>query len=100
MTEQNIFQRINIDTTLLVYVSFPQCTVCVSLLPKMKSLLQDYDHVQFLYVDSSKFPAVSGQLLVFAAPTVILFHQGKEVKRWSRVFSVDHVRQELDRLSE
>ncbi len=98
MNQQMIFDQLHNDEALIAYISFPQCTVCQSLLPKMKSLVQEYEQVNFLYIDSHQYPAVSGQLLVFAAPTVILFQNGKEIKRWSRVFSVDDVRHELDRL--
>jgi len=41
---------------------------------------------------------VSGQYLVFAVPTIILFSMGAEQQRWSRIFSVGDVEIALNRL--
>mgnify|MGYP001067734172 FL=1 len=98
MNAQEIFEHMQREAAVLAYVSFPECSVCTSLRPKIEQLVSEYDTVDFLYVDSHKHPSVSGQWLVFAAPTLILFQQGREVKRWSRVFSVDEVRLVLDQM--
>jgi thioredoxin-like negative regulator of GroEL len=99
MNAEQLFDKINNSETLLAYFSFPQCSVCFSLLPKVENLLKDFATVDFLYVNTREFPAVSGQYLVFAAPTVMLFSNGREVARWSRIFSVDDVRGALHALT-
>ena len=82
---------------LVAYFSFPECSVCKSLRPKIKAVVQRFDGVEFIYIDTHQHPAIAGQHLVFAAPTVIYFENGREQKRWSRVFSVDDVSTTLQR---
>lgn len=78
---------------MLVYFSTPQCNVCKVLRPKVEALLEEYPAVEFLYVDSTAHPEVSGQHLVFAAPTIALFMDGREVRRYSRNLAME----DLDR---
>ena len=92
-------QIINESNKLVAYFSFPECSVCKALLPKIEELVNKYYDVDFLYVDTHRFPAAAGQFLVFAAPTVVYFEGGREQKRWSRVFSVSDVQETLDRFS-
>jgi thioredoxin-like negative regulator of GroEL len=99
MTSSEIFEKIERTPHMLVYFSFPGCSVCVALLPKIEKLVQSFVNVEFLYVNTHETPEVSGQYLVFTVPTVILFSHGAERKRWSRVFSVEDVEDSLARLS-
>ena len=78
---------------LLAYFSTPQCNVCKVLRPKVEELLAEYSGVEFLYVDSTAHPEVSGQHLVFAAPTIVLFMDGREMRRFSRNLAME----DLDR---
>ena len=98
MNSSDVFGKINNSEISVVYFSFPECSVCKSLRPKIESLVGEYENVEFLYVDTHELPTVSGQYLVFTVPTVILFQGGKEQTRWSRVFSVDEVRAALSQL--
>lgn len=98
MNASNVFEKINQTGHLLVYFSYPGCSVCASLLPKIEKLLQEMDHIDFIYVNTHELPEVSGQYLVFAVPTIILFSMGAEQQRWSRIFSVRDVEIALNRL--
>ncbi len=100
MNSTEIFTKIQNRPNLLVYFSFPGCSVCVALLPKIEKLVRSFANVEFLYVNTHETPDVSGQYLVFTVPTIILFSRGAEQKRWSRVFSVDDVETTLNRLTE
>lgn len=99
MNSTEIFEKIAKSPNLLVYFSFPGCSVCHALRPKIEKLLESFAHVEFLYVNTHETPEVSGQYLVFTVPTIILFSRGAEQKRWSRVFGVDDVEQTLNRFS-
>ena len=85
------FKVIQNSERLLAYFSFPECSVCTSLRPKIKELTAQQNDVEFLYVDTSTHPTAAGQFLVFSTPTVIYFENGSERNRWSRVFSVREV---------
>jgi len=90
--------ELNNTEIVLGYFSFQECSVCKVLKPKVKKLLQDYPKVKFLYVDIHQHPEISGQLLVFAVPTIIIFYQGKEATRFSRHFSIQDLETALNRL--
>ncbi len=83
---------------ILAYFSYPECSVCKVLKPKVQEFLRDYPGVTFLYVDIHQYPEISGQLLVFAVPTIIIFYQGKEAARFSRHFSIQDLETALNRL--
>lgn len=89
-----LLETIRTARAMLAYFSTPQCTVCTVLRPKVEALLADYPEVEFLFIDSAAHPTVSGQHLVFAAPTIVLFMDGREMRRFSRNLSLD----ELDRV--
>ncbi len=97
---REIFQKLRETPLLVGYFSYPECNVCQVLRPKVERLVEQYEDFEFLYVDIHKHPEVSGQLLVFSVPTVVVFADGKEVKRFSRHFSVGELESLLDRLQE
>ena len=97
MTESEIMKRIAESNLLLTYFSQPVCTVCKTLRPKVEALVAKYPATDFQYINTQIYPGLRGQYLVFAVPTILLFHQGREVKRWSRYLSVEEIRYELNR---
>lgn len=80
----------------LAYLSTPTCNVCKVLRPKVEALL-DERQVPGVYVDTTTLPAVAGQLLVFAVPTIILFAEGREFARLSRHLSMGQLEAEIAR---
>jgi thioredoxin-like negative regulator of GroEL len=100
INSETMFETIRSTPMLLVYFSTQQCNVCKVLRPKVEELLKDYPEVGFLYVDSSEHPAVSGQLLVFTAPTIILFMDGREMRRYSRNLAMQELERYLDMMTD
>lgn len=82
----------------LAYFSYPQCTVCKALRPKVEALGASYDQVDFLYVDTHQNRQLAGQYSIFAAPTLVIFVEGKEYKRLSRHFSITDIHAFLERI--
>ncbi len=97
MTDSDIFQKINQSKFLVAYFSYPECSVCKTLRPKVQDIVSDYDGPEFLYIDTHLYPKASGQNMVFAVPTIVLFREGKEEKRWSRHLSLQEIKDGLDR---
>ncbi len=95
---QEITEAIIAKDLVFLYLSQPQCSVCVSLLPKVEELLQDYPLVESLYINTAEIPAVSGEFSVFTIPTVMLFVQGKEQFRLARTFGLTEIKEKLDRV--
>ncbi len=98
MTTDEIFKTKS-EPRVLAYFSFEGCSVCKALRPKVEAMLADYPAIQFLYIDTKDHPATAGQFLVFAAPTIILFENGREIRRWSRNLGMGQLQSTLDRLT-
>lgn len=94
---ESILKKINETPALLLYCSFPDCQVCKTLRPKVENLLKNYPAVNFLFLNVEEYPIIKGQYLVFTVPTLIVFVLGKEVKRFSRFFSLDELKEILER---
>jgi len=73
---------------LLAYFSFEGCQVCKVLKPKVQELLKNFTEFEFLYIDTDEHPVLKGQYLVFTVPTIIIFQEGRELKRFSRHISL------------
>ena len=84
--------------TFLLYGKQVNCSVCMADFPKVERLVQQYDFPAY-FVDLEKVPMLKGQLSLFTAPVVILFHSGKEFHRQARIIDFKQLTQQLERLS-
>lgn len=81
----------------LILFSSKRCNVCTALKPKLEELVREYG-LKIREVVIEENPAEAAQSMVFSAPTLILKEDGREIKRWSRVFSLSEVREFLCRI--
>ncbi len=100
MTDQElaILARLRTSAAVVAYVSTPTCSVCKVLRPKVEEEVAGRAGVEFMYIDSTVHPAVAGQHMVFAVPTVLIFIEGREYRRFSRNFSLEEFVDALDRV--
>lgn len=82
----------------VAYFSTPQCNVCKVLRPKVEELVEQYENIGFVYLNTVEKPEIAGQFTVFSVPTVIIFAEGREYKRLSRSFSIDEIQDYFERL--
>ena len=68
----------------LVFIKTENCGVCDVVLDKTNRLMTKYPQIDSLLVYMHENPDVSSAYLVFTAPTILLFIEGKEVYRASR----------------
>lgn len=80
-----------------LYLTTPGCGPCAAVRPWVEARLDGTPWV-FTPVQSPESPEVVGQLLVFAHPTLVLFVDGREVERFSRIVRRDAVEQALQRI--
>ena len=99
MNTNEILEIIRSRPLVLGYFSTPGCNVCKSLLPKVKRLVAEYPEFTFVYVDTEQHPYLAGQYMVFAVPTLILFAEGREWKRFSRFIGLAELEAELEQLN-
>ena len=86
------------NPAVLLYFSSPACSVCHSLKPKVfAAAAERYEKMVCEEVDISVSPEVGARLNVLAAPTVVIFLDGKEFVRKTRAFSVDGLLDEIER---
>ncbi len=93
-----VFEQLRRNSEILVaYFSHDACNVCQVLRPKVKALVERLVAVDFFYVNTKLNPMISGQYMVFAVPTLLIFVRGSEVKRFSRYFSIEDIQGVLNR---
>jgi len=84
----------------LVEFSTPTCGVCTTVKRKLEAIEENYPQWKFLYIDINKNPEASGAFTVFTAPTIIIFHDGKELNRWARNFGMNQITDYMGRIME
>ncbi len=99
MTTQEIQEIIRQTPLLVAYFSYPECSVCKVLRPRVEALTRQMG-IDFVYVDTHLHPEISGQFIVFAVPTIVIFVEGKEAKRFSRHFGMEELAAFLERMQE
>ena len=100
--EINSFEEFSVlkenEPALLAYFSTDVCNVCKVLTPKVEELIQTkFPKIKLVYVRSDKLPEVAAQNQVFAAPTILIFFDGREYIRKSRNIGIGELKQEIER---
>lgn len=97
-TIESIQQAISENLAVMLYFSAPSCSVCHVLKPKLFAAVQSaFDRFETIDVDISRTPEIGSHYGVFAAPTVIVFLDGKEFLRKSRNMSIGEVIESIRR---
>lgn len=84
----------------LGYFSTEYCSVCKALKPKIVAIADSYKQVEMFYSGIDKNQELSGKFMVFTVPTIILFIEGKEHKRFARYVSTNEIRESIERYLE
>ena len=86
------------EPALLAYFSTEACNVCKVLKPKVAELIQtEFPKIKLAYIKSDVLPEVAAQNQVFAAPTILVFLDGREYIRKSRNIGINELQQEIER---
>lgn len=83
-----------------LYISKPNCSVCQSLLPQIKTVMEQYPRVKTAFVDTNKTPQVAGRFNIFTVPVLILFFAGKEYLREARIVPIARFNDKVKRIVE
>lgn len=87
------------DKPVLVDFYATWCMPCKTLAPVMDAIAREYEgQAKVVKVDIDKSKELVGQYGVRVVPTVVLFHQGKQVQKWTGAKEAGVYRQALDRL--
>ncbi|MDE5755367.1 MAG: thioredoxin family protein [Oscillospiraceae bacterium] len=95
-SQRDFFEVLEISQEMPVLVDFyaPWCAPCRALEPKLDQLSEDYpDQVIAYSVNTDTDPELAQEYAVENLPCVILFRNGKPVKRWEKNISVEEIEQ-------
>ncbi|MFD1066538.1 thioredoxin family protein [Oceanobacillus locisalsi] len=81
-----------------LFVSRPDCSVCHAVLPKLRTLLDDYPLIHLGHIDASKVEEVAEKFLIFTVPIMILIIDGKEYIREDRFVRFEQLEEKLDQI--
>ncbi len=91
-------QMISKEEIVLSYFSHDKCSVCKVLLPKIEQLLsEEFPKAILNYCNMEINTEIAAHNSVFTAPTIIIYVQGKEYKRYSRNLSLMVLKEDLAR---
>ncbi|KAA0965726.1 thioredoxin family protein [Sporosarcina sp. ANT_H38] len=90
-------ETVKLKRKLLLFVKTDNCSVCVGLYPQVKALETVY-RLPFYIVNVAEVPEIAGQLSLFTAPVVLLFHEGKEYARFARFVSMEGLKRRLEEI--
>jgi thioredoxin-like negative regulator of GroEL len=86
------------EPAFLGYFSTQTCNVCKVLKPKVAELIQnEFPKIKLAYIKSDILPEVAAQNQVFAAPTILVFFDGREYIRKSRNIGISELLREIER---
>ena len=86
------------ESALLAYFSTEACNVCKVLKPKVTKLIQtEFPEIKLIYIKSDILPEVAAQNQVFAAPTILVFFEGRVYIRKSRNIGIGEFHREIER---
>lgn len=90
-----IHEKINAYPVTFFYITQPDCSVCHGLQPQLEQLFKKFPDIHTYHVDASQVPRVAGDFLVFTAPTLLLFVDGKEYIREARIVQTARFREKI-----
>ncbi|MDV6377061.1 thioredoxin family protein [Sporosarcina sp. GW1-11] len=85
------------STQFLLYVKTENCSVCEGLYPQVAALESEYPF-PFYRVNATAVPEIAGQLALFTAPVVLLFHDKKELARFARIVPMNDLKKRMEEL--
>lgn len=95
---KQVQETIHKETGVMVYFYNDDCPPCISLRPKVESLIQEqFPEMKLIWVNSKSSPEIPASYGVFANPTILVFFEGKEFRRFSKYVSVAELKDAVDR---
>lgn len=98
MKLQQLINSINTGEPVLIYFSAENCSVCEVLRPKIKKVIKEnFDKFSIHEIKSEVSKEINSYFTVFSVPTVLVFFDKKEFKRYGRNISLSLFIEELKR---
>lgn len=97
--DKNLLEKeLKNNEALMVYFSGNDCGVCQVLKPKIETLFKEkFPKVKQVYISAEIFRDTAAQYNVLSIPTILVYFEGKEFLRESRLISVPDVETKISR---
>ncbi|MBM7562113.1 thioredoxin family protein [Fusibacter tunisiensis] len=92
-----VTESIENDDLVVMLFSDLGCNVCLSIYPDLEDMSKRYPKAHFMTADVEVMKELVGKHLIFVYPTLVVFAQGRETKRFERVFSLDDLESTVNR---
>ena len=98
MTMNSLSDYTASDKGVILYFYSNNCSVCLSLRPKIREMAEsEFPALTYHEIDAETNPLITAEALVFTAPIIILFIEGKEYVRESKYLSVTLLKEKIKR---
>lgn len=87
-------------TLSFLYISQPNCSVCVGLQPQIARMLKNFPEIEKAEINTQEVPEIAGHLSIFTVPVLLLFVNGKEYIREARIVHTDALYEKIAHLYE
>lgn len=97
-TIEEIKQKIYSKEPILIYFSGENCNVCNVLKPKIENeVLKNFSKFRLFEIKLNSYKEFSNLFTVFSVPTIIIYFDAKEFKRYGRNMSIPSFIEDLKR---
>jgi thioredoxin-like negative regulator of GroEL len=96
----DIEKLVKMKTSGAVFILFggKNCNVCHALRPQLENMLEShYPDITSAYIDCEVSPEICAQHSVFTLPVVQFYIEGRKVTEFARSFSIEQLRQSMNR---
>lgn len=99
--KEEILEVLKSNSAVLLYFGATNCKVCEVLKPKIElEVCENFSKIKQIYVNSALNLGISSYFNIFSNPTILVFFENKEFKRYGRNISLNIFNQEIKRLYE
>ena len=99
--KEEILEILKTSKAVMLYFGSTNCSVCEVLRPKIEmNISLNFPKMKQYYINSNQNLDIASFFNIFSSPTILVFFEGKEFKRYGRNISLDIFNSELKRLYE
>lgn len=99
--KEEILEILKTSKAVMLYFASTNCGVCQVLKPKIEDeISKKFSQIKQYYINSNQNLDIASFFNIFSSPTILVFFEGKEFKRYGRNISLDIFNSELKRLYE
>ena len=100
-SKEEILDILKNSKAVILYFASTNCGVCQVLRPKVEmNISLNFSKMKQCYINSNQNLELASYFNIFSSPTILVFFEGKEFKRYGRNISLDIFNSELKRLYE